>query len=64
MSEKDFLCITLENGAILIYQNGEISEAGNFNEGILEAKWSPNQENLLVATKLGKLIMFNNQFDV
>jgi len=63
VSEKDYLALVFETGAIMMYRNDEIEEAGNFSEGILEASWSPNQENLLVATKLGKLILFNNSFD-
>lgn len=63
VSEKDYLALIFETGAIMMYWNNEIEEAGNFSEGILEARWSPNQENLLVATKLGKLILFSNSFD-
>lgn len=63
VSEKDFLSIIFDSGQIFLYRNNEIEEAGSFPEGILEAKWSPNQENVLIATKLGKLIKFNNQFD-
>lgn len=68
-SDTTTACLVLEGGDLVVVQEGlspgdvHIEIMGSIDAGITSARWSPDEELLLIATKDGNVVFMSRSFD-
>lgn len=68
-SDTTTACLVLEGGDLIVVQEGlspgdvHIEIMGSIDAGITSARWSPDEELLLIATKDGNVVFMSRSFD-